>query len=43
MKDAASQEVFTDWQLTQIRLEDLCLVELRHVSKGAWQPVLSRM
>ncbi|EKM52713.1 uncharacterized protein PHACADRAFT_31187 [Phanerochaete carnosa HHB-10118-sp] len=29
-----------DWSLDQINVEELVLVELRHVSTGSWQPVL---
>ncbi|PSS37256.1 hypothetical protein PHLCEN_2v894 [Hermanssonia centrifuga] len=31
------------WSVPNIRLDDLVLLELRHVSTGSWQPVLCRM
>lgn len=31
----------SDWQLERIPFDRLYLIELRHVSRGSWQPVLS--
>ena len=30
-----------DWHLSRYPLDKLYLLELRHVSEGSWQPVLS--
>ena len=36
----ASTETRQDWWLSNVRFNELYLVELRHVSQGSWQPVL---
>lgn len=43
MSNVQSTERRPDWWLRTIRFEDLVLLELRHVSKGSWQPVLCRV
>ena len=41
MRQVRSAETSSDWWLSQIDISDLYIMELRHVSKGSWQPVLS--
>ncbi|KAJ3553989.1 hypothetical protein NM688_g3336 [Phlebia brevispora] len=38
----ATQEPRLDWAVNNIPFESLYLLELRHVSTGSWQPVISR-
>ncbi|GJE92940.1 hypothetical protein PsYK624_090990 [Phanerochaete sordida] len=37
---ATSGTVSPDWSLNNVNIEELVLLELRHVSTGSWQPVL---
>ncbi|EKM51894.1 uncharacterized protein PHACADRAFT_199397 [Phanerochaete carnosa HHB-10118-sp] len=30
------------WEVSNVRLQDLILMEIQHVSRGSWQPVICR-
>ena len=40
MSGTQSSEASPDWHLRNVPVERLKLVELRHVARGSWQPVL---